>query len=93
MTNVQYFTNDKFRVLECVYDSRGLDGVARITQQEVAEKLGISRVTINSIFSQLVTDGYLLKDLNRASKYMLSDKAITSVVVFRMADSNHGELL
>lgn len=93
MTNVQYFTNDKFRVLECVYDARGLDGVARITQQEIAEKLGLSRVTINNIFSQLITNGYLLKDLNRASKYMLSDKAIASVVVFRMADAQREELV
>ena len=86
MTNVQYFTNDKYKVLSCLYDSRGNDGISRMTQQEVADTLGLSRVTINVLFKQLKEDGYLVKDMNRASKHMLTEKAITTIEMFRKSD-------
>lgn len=86
MTNVQYFTNDKFRVLACLYDVKGNDNSTRITQQEVADELGLSRMTVNGIFKQLKEDGYLQRDAVRASKHFLTDKAIVSVEKFRMAD-------
>jgi DNA-binding MarR family transcriptional regulator len=86
MSNVQYFTNDKFRVLACLYDARGLDGGTRITQQEVSDQLNLSRVTINGIFKQLKEDGYLLRDPDRASKHLLTEKAILVVEMFRVVD-------
>ena len=60
MSNVKYFTNDKFRTLAYLYDVKGNDNRARITQQEVADELGLSRVTMNGIFKQLKEDGYYL---------------------------------
>ena len=86
MSKASYFTNDKFRVLACLYDARGIDGSARITQQEVAEALNLSRVTINGIFKQLNEDGYLQRDPARASKHLLTDKAILVVEMFRKVD-------
>ena len=86
MSNVSYFTNDKFRVLACLYDAQGVDGSTRITQQEIADMLNLSRVTINGIFKQLKDDGYLQRDSNRASKHFLTPKAILSVKMFRAAD-------
>lgn len=86
MSNVNYFTNDKFRVLACLYDARGTDGSTRITQQEVADELNLSRVTINGIFKQLKDDGYLQRDPARASKHFLTNKAIMAVEMFRASD-------
>lgn len=86
MSNVEYFTNDRFRVLACLYDARGADGSTRITQQEIADELNLSRVTINGIFKQLNDDGYLKRDPNRASKHLLTEKSILTVEMFRMAD-------
>ena len=86
MSNVKYFTNDKFRVLSCLYDTKGIDNGTRITQQEIAEQLGLSRVTINGLLKQLKDDGYIQQDESRASKRLLTEKAIMVVEMFRLAD-------
>ena len=86
MSNVEYFTNDKFRVLACLYDTKGIDNSTRITQQEIAEQLGLSRVTINGLLKQLKDDGYIQQDESRASKRTLTEKAILVVEMFRFAD-------
>ena len=88
MSSVDYFTNDKFRVLACLYDAKGIDNSSRITQQEVAEELNLSRVTISGIFKQLKDDGYLTRDTERASKHLLTEKAILVVETFRKVDAS-----
>lgn len=86
MSNVKYFTNDKFRALAYLYDMKGSDNRARITQQEVADELGLSRVTINGIFKQLKDDGYLQQDTVHIGRYLLTEKAISAVEMFRASD-------
>ena len=86
MSNVKYFTNDKFRALAYLYDIKGSDNRARITQQEVADELGLSRVTMNGIFKQLKEDGYLEQDSVHIGRYLLTDKAISAVEMFRASD-------
>ena len=86
MSNVKYFTNDKFRVIAYLYDARGADNIAHITQQEVADALQLSRVTINGIFKQLKEDKYLKQDLKHLSRYLLTEKAISAVEMFRTSN-------
>lgn len=86
MSNVKYFTNDKFRALAYLYDVKGNDNRARITQQEVADELGLSRVTINGIFKQLKDDGYLQQDTVHIGRYLLTEKAISAIETFRNSD-------
>jgi Mn-dependent DtxR family transcriptional regulator len=79
MPDINNLLNDKFRVLTCLYDYRGPDNYSRITQQEISEKLGINRVTINKIFKKL-NDAELIKtDVKHLSKYLLTEKAIKAV--------------
>ena len=86
MSNVKYFTNDKFRALAYLYDIKGSDNRARITQQEVADELGLSRVTMNGIFKQLKEDGYLEQDSVHIGRYLLTGKAISAIETFRNSD-------
>ena len=86
MANVKYCTNDKFRALAYLYDVKGNDNRARITQQEVADELGLSRVTINGIFKQLKDDGYLQQDTVHIGRYLLTEKAISAIETFRNSD-------
>ena len=79
---MKYFTNDKFRVLKYLYDCAGKDGTTRMTQQEVADEIGLSRATINTIFKQLRTDGYLEFDEVHNSRYLLTNKAIDALEFF-----------
>lgn len=86
MSNVNYFTNDRFRTLSYLYDMKGADNTARITQQEVADELGLSRVTINGIFKQLKDDGYIEQDTAHLGRYLLKEKAISAIEMFRASD-------
>lgn len=86
MTNVEYFTNDSFKVLAYCYDMRNAKNVAYVTQKEMAEELAISFATINKFVGELKRDGYLAQDGNHTARYILTDKAIITVEAFRNAD-------
>ena len=75
--NIDYFGNDKYRVLSCmakrqisVKDSN----VIKLSQQEIADILQLSKVKVNAIISDLKSDGYLTQKSPRG-KYSLTDKA------------------
>jgi len=75
--NIDYFGNDKYRVLTCmarrqisVKDS----SVIKLSQQEIADILHISKVKVNTIISELKLDGYLAQKSPRG-KYSLTDKS------------------
>ena len=88
MSNVNYFTNDNFRVLSYLFDMKGSDNVARITQQEVADSLKISRITCNRIFQALKLREYIIPDPLHLGRYTLTNKAIKVVTMFRKSDKN-----
>lgn len=86
MSNIELFTNDTFRVLAYLHDIRDKNNCARTTQQEVADELGLSRVTVHNIFKQLKECWYVAQDLEHVGRYFLTDKAICVVETFRMIE-------
>lgn len=80
------FTNDNFRVLAYLYDNMGTSRLVKITQQEVSDALGISRVTINKIFKQLKDGSYITQDSTRVGRYYLTEKVISVVETFRSVE-------
>lgn len=86
MSQINCFTNDTFRALAYLYDVRGSDNRARITQQEVADELGISRATINKIMNELKSEGYIEQDGTHVGRYILTNKAILVIKTFRSLD-------
>lgn len=77
------FTNDNFRVLAYLYDNMDASRLVKITQQEVSDALGISRVTINKIFKQLKGGGYITQDPTKVGRYYLNDTGVHIVKSFR----------
>ena len=86
MSNVKHFTNDNFATLAYLYDNKGKDDYARITQGEVATALGLSMMTMNGIFKQLKEDEYIIPDATHPGRYLITAKAINAVKAFRAAD-------
>ena len=80
------FTNDNFRVLAYLYDNMDTSRLVKITQQEVSDALGISRVTINKIFKQLKDGSYLTQDSTKVGRYYLTKKAISMIETFRSVE-------
>ena len=75
---IESITNNNYRVLKLLSDSQvELDGVrfTALTQVEMAEKLGLSKVTINFIMKELQDNDLVRPFENRRGRYILSDKA------------------
>lgn len=86
MSQIQYFTNDNFRTLAYLYDMKGANHKAHITQQEIADDLELSRVTVNKIMGELKTSGYLEPDGKHLGRYILTEKALSVIETFRMIE-------
>lgn len=87
MSNVKTFTNDNFRTLAYLYDIKGNDNRARITQQEIADEMNLSRATVNRIIKQLKDEDYIIQDSVHIGRYLLTDKAISVIETFRSTEN------
>ena len=86
MSQLLRFANDHLKVLDCLYDEKNSNNVSHITQQEIADRLGLSRVTINKIIGELKQEGYIQLDGVHVGRYVLTDMAIKAVKTFRSLD-------
>lgn len=86
MSNIDTFTNDNFKILAYLYDIKGFDNYARITQQEIADEITMSRATINKIIKQLKNENYIIQDSTHIGRYLLTGNAISAVEIFRKSD-------
>lgn len=77
------FTNTNFVILAHLYDEKDQNNVVKITQDEVAEHLGLSRVTINKAFALFVQNSYLQRDFKHVGRYYLTDLGCKVVEVIR----------
>lgn len=75
---LDYFANDKYKVLKCMYERQiSVNGIyiIKLSQQEIADILSFTKPKVNSIISDLKKDGYLTQYSSRG-KYSLTDKAL-----------------
>lgn len=86
MSKVSEFTNDNFRALAHLYDAMDATKLVKITQQELSDELGISRVTANKIFKQLRDNGYISQDTTRVGRYYVTESGANIVETFRKTD-------
>ena len=92
MSQIDLFTTDNFRVLAHLYDKRSADNKTHITQQEVADNLKLSRITINKIMGELKSAGYITPDGNHNGRYVLTNKAVQVVKVFKSVNKQGDKL-
>lgn len=79
--NIDYFGNDKCSVLTCMAERQIQVKdcvVIKLSQQEVADILHLSKVKVNAIIAELKSDGYLTQKSPRG-KYSLTDKATAAL--------------
>lgn len=86
--NFEYFGNDRYQVLACMAKRQILvkdNPVIKLSQQEIAEILQLSKVKVNAVIAKLKKDGYVSQASPRG-KYLLTDKAVRALVEM------HGEV-
>ena len=72
--DINEFINDKYRILLLLNDYKGPDGYSRLSQSELAEKLNLSRVTINKYVKELINDKYISIEKDHLSKFKILKK-------------------
>ncbi len=73
----EYFVNDRYRVIICMAKREimvGDKGIIKLSQQEIADMLKMTKVKVNSIIRELKRDGYLIQCSLRG-QYVLTEKA------------------
>ena len=80
---IEYFGNDKYRVLACMSErqiSVKDNVVVKLSQQEIAGIVQLSKAKVNGIIAELKSDGYITQESPRG-KYILTEKANTALAV------------
>ena len=85
MPNIEQFTTGNFRILEYLYTIKGNDDKVSITQQEIADKFGLSRATVNKIIGELKVEGYIELDGNHIGRYIINKQTTILVDAFQKA--------
>lgn len=74
---IDYFTNDKYKVLKCMAE-RQIEvkntHIVKLSQQNIADILQLTKVKVNSIIGELKCDGYIIQHSVRGG-YSLTPKA------------------
>lgn len=87
MPDLEFFVNDNYTMLAYLYNIRNPNtNTANVTQDELAEKLYISRATVNKLIKNLKDAGYVLFDANHVGRYILADKSIVVVETFKQLE-------
>ncbi|MEC5425644.1 helix-turn-helix domain-containing protein [Virgibacillus sp. C22-A2] len=79
--NIEYFGNDKYRVLACMAErqiSLNDKNVVKLSQQEIADILKLSKVKVNAIIAELKDNCYITQNSPRG-KYTLTGKAVKAL--------------
>ena len=83
MPSIEQFTTDNFRILAYICSIKGNDDKVSITQQEIADKFGLSRATVNKIIAELKTEGYIKSDGKHIGRYIITKNANALVKAFK----------
>lgn len=79
MPKTEQFLTDNFHILSYLCDLKGPDSKVSITQQEIADKFGLSRATVNKIFGELKNEGYIEPDGLHIGRYLINKSAFSVV--------------
>lgn len=78
---LDYFVNDKYKVLECMFKRQiSVNGfnIVKLSQQEIADILSLTKPKVNAIIAELKNNGYIEQQSNHG-KYILTAKAISEL--------------
>lgn len=81
------FTNTNFVILSYLYDEKNEENIIKITQNEVADKLNLSRVTVNKAFAIFVQNGYICKDIKHVGRYSITALGCKIVDIIRLVNA------
>ena len=85
--DIEFFTNDKFKVLSCMAEYQiDIAGtvIIPISQRQISEITGLAFKTVNTIIKELRNKDYILYEGTTRGKYSLTEKARKVLVNIKM---------
>ena len=85
MPKLTDFSNDLYLVLKTLYTHQvkvGDDIYVPLTQQEIADIMGISRVKLNHLLNDLIDGNYVQMHQGIRGKYHLTSRGLCVVQIF-----------
>ena len=76
MEKLEQFLTDNYHVLSYLYDNSTPDNKISITQQEIADAIGLGRTKVNAIMQELKQQGYLVSENGHLGRYLITQQAI-----------------
>ena len=76
MEKLEQFFTDNYHVLSYLYDNSSPDNRICISQQEIADAIGLGRTKVNSIMQELKQQGYLVSEHGHMGRYLITPQAI-----------------
>ena len=92
MSTIEKLMTNNYKVLKLIYDNqvKMTNGsvFTPMTQVEIANQIGVSTITMNAIFKEMLEDDLLYKYGNKRGRYCLSEKAI--YIITKIDEINQG---
>ena len=83
---VEFFTNDRFKILSCMQqrqiDISGAQYVP-LSQRQIAEITGIAYKTVNGVMKALRDNGYIIRQGTTRGQYSLTSKARSALAILQ----------
>lgn len=76
MKKLDQFLTDNYYLLSYLYDNSSPDNRICISQQEIADAIGLGRTKVNSIMQELKQQGYLVSEHGHMGRYLITPQAI-----------------
>lgn len=76
MKKLEQFFTDNYYLLSYLYDNSTPDNKISITQQEIADAIGLGRTKVNAIMQELKQQGYLVSEHGHMGRYLITPQAV-----------------
>ena len=86
MSNIECLTNNNYKVLSYLYDRKDKNNLVKITQNELSKEINLNRTTVNTIFKELILNGFLIHDKSRVGRYYLTNLAVKTIELFKKSE-------
>ena len=83
MADISVLTTNTYRVLCYLFDKKDKSNVVNITQNEIAQHLGLNKSSVNAMMKTLKEKGYITQDNEHLGRYALTDLGVKSISLFK----------
>lgn len=83
---LEYFTNDKYKLLEVLYDKQiriKNNTYIPLSQQEIADIVNFSKLKTNKLLNELIDKQLVDVFQGKKGKYILTDKALKTIKIIK----------